>query len=52
MNYAQRMSQAHLKSVGMGDFTPRQSGYRKQELKDDKSTKWKRFDEHDDFSFD
>ena len=26
MNYAQRMSQAHMKSVGMGDYTPRQSG--------------------------
>lgn len=45
--YAQRMVQGHLKSVGMGQYTPNAS-YSKHQI--EKKTSWKKF-EPDDFSF-
>ena len=55
--YAHKMAQAHLRSVGMGDFTPQNTGYiKEQQYKnttklDGKTSKWRKFDE-DEFSFD
>ena len=47
-NYAKKMAQAHQRSVGMGEFTPKRDSYHPDTSS--KTTKWKRRDS-DEFDF-
>ena len=48
-SYAKKMAQAHLRSVGMGEFTPKRDSYQ-SDTSSNKTTKWKRKDS-DEFDF-
>ena len=60
VNYARRMAQGYLKSVGMGDYTPKASNFSKVKLSEQSSNslksspnKWKKRDDQDkEFDFD
>lgn len=56
MNYAKKMAEGYLKSMGMGEFTPKTDMYSRQEKTtsdSSKVTKWKRLDDDDqEFEFD
>lgn len=48
-NYAKKMMDSHLRSVGMGEFTPKQDSYH-LDTNNKSTTKWKRKDS-DEFDF-
>ena len=51
VSYAKRMAQAHMKSVGIGNFTPHQDGYSQQSSGQGR-VRWQKHDSTDDeFSF-
>lgn len=62
MSYAKRMSQGYLKSVGMGEYTPKNDSYVKEQVpprsprspnRGTRSSRWKMKQEDDgDFEFD
>jgi len=65
VNYAKRMAQGYLKSVGMGDYTPQTSGYSKVKISEQSlnsvkgspnkpsSSLWRKQDDQDkEFDFD
>ena len=55
VGYAKKMAEGYLKSMGMGEFTPKTDMYSKQEaVKSDSSkvTRWKRLDDDHEFEFD
>ena len=46
------MAQAHLKSTGMGEYTPKNCGYHKRSSEgSEEGTRWTKFDDQDEFSF-
>ena len=47
------MASGYMRSVGIGKYTPAESGYSKEEKpSQSNSSHWKRSDEHDEFNFD
>ena len=51
VSYAKRMAQAHMKSVGIGNYTPQQDGYSQQGSVQGR-VHWQKHDSTDDeFSF-
>ena len=53
VQYAKKMAQGYLQSVGIGQYTPQQSGYVRDNtgLEEGKSRRWKKVDQ-DEFDFD
>ena len=52
VGYAKKMAQGYLRSVGIGQYTPRRSSYVKEDSVDNehKTAHWKKFDQ-DEFDF-
>lgn len=53
VSYAKRMAQGYLKSMGMGEFTPKSDMYSKESTTaGQQRARWKKMDDDQEFEFD